>query len=493
MKQLLTAIIISLAIAACSNDDKFSISTADKLTFALDTVKMDTVFSKVPAPTKSFWIYNRSSASIRCSKVMLEQGNQTGFRVNVDGEFLSPEKGYALTDIEVRKGDSIRVFVEITSPEQGQLSPKLVSDNLVFNLESGAQQKVNLNAWSWDAERITNLVVKGEHTLSAGKPIIIYGGIKVDSASTLYINEGTTIYFHDGAGIDAYGKVISKGTAERPVTLRGDRLDRMFDYLPYDLVSGLWKGIHLYSSSMENEITFTDIHSTYDGVVCDSSSLDDLKLDLAYSTIHNCHGYGLKATHSVVNVTASQITNSFYDCVSANGGFVGITNCTIAQYYPFGNSLRGMALRFTDQCNTPQQVSYLGVNGFLCINTIITGFDNDVIMGEMNDTTNTYGYKFQNCVLTTPEVQGDSVHFENVQWKGALADSTFVLISHETQHYDFHLDTLSCAVGAAEAMYLPPHDRDGKPYNQQKPDIGCYSLSTSPKSNTKSFARRKEF
>ena len=111
MKQLLTAIIISPAIAACSNDDEVSISTADKLTFALDTEKMDTVFSKVPAPTKSFWIYNRSSASIRCSKVMLEQGNQTGFRVNVDGEFLSPEKGYALTDIEFSKGDSIRVLV----------------------------------------------------------------------------------------------------------------------------------------------------------------------------------------------------------------------------------------------------------------------------------------------------------------------------------------------------------------------------------------------
>ncbi len=44
----------------------------------------------------------------------------------------------------MRKGDSIRVFVELTSHQQYQNSPQLVEDNLLFTLEVGVQQKVNL-------------------------------------------------------------------------------------------------------------------------------------------------------------------------------------------------------------------------------------------------------------------------------------------------------------------------------------------------------------
>ncbi len=58
------------------------------LRFSTDTVSLDTTFSNVPTPTRSFWVYNHSGKSLRCSTVRLENGNQTGFRVNVDGTFL---------------------------------------------------------------------------------------------------------------------------------------------------------------------------------------------------------------------------------------------------------------------------------------------------------------------------------------------------------------------------------------------------------------------
>jgi len=522
-------------LAACTDDESFSTSRANLLTFATDTVKMDTVFSKVPAPTKSFWIYNNSSDGIRCSQIKLEKGNQTGFRVNVDGDFLSAERGYLLNDIEIRKGDSLRVFVEVTTPMQGQFDPKLVEDNLVFNLESGATQKVNLNAWSWDAEKITNLKVTGRQTLNGKRPIVVYGGITVDSTAVLTIDPGTTIYFHGDAGINVYGKLFSEGTPEEPVTLRGDRLDRMFDYLPYDLVSGQWKGIRFHSSSLDNELTFTDLHSACDGIVCDSSSLNSVKLYLQYSTVHNCQGYGVKSNHSVIALAGSQITNTLHDCVSLNGGYAEIINCTLAQFYPF-DSNRGVALRFSDEMNDKSKISFVGANGLTCANTIVTGFADDVVMGEMNDTTGTYTYYFENNVMRTPQVKGDSVHFVNIIWEKELedslaeankkqknniklrqasnylkkaqtaeegmftfADSTktgekmFVLVSHDTQHYDFHLDSLACAVGRASKKFIIPNDRDGKTYNLNKPDIGCYSLSTLQKSYTKNYLRRRRF
>lgn len=143
---------IALAITACTNDDSFSSSPSNVLTFSKDTVLLDTVFSRVPSSTRDFWVFNRSGDGIRCSSIRLQNGNQTGYRVNVNGVYLGEVQGYQIINEEIRKGDSIRVFVELTSPLNNQNKPHLVADDLVFTLESGVQQKVNLKAWSWDAE-----------------------------------------------------------------------------------------------------------------------------------------------------------------------------------------------------------------------------------------------------------------------------------------------------------------------------------------------------
>ena len=82
-------IVMAFAISACDDEDSFTVSPSNILTFSMDTVKLDTVFSTVPSSTRSFWVYNKSGDGLRCSTVRLENGNQTGFRVNVDGVFLS--------------------------------------------------------------------------------------------------------------------------------------------------------------------------------------------------------------------------------------------------------------------------------------------------------------------------------------------------------------------------------------------------------------------
>ena len=188
------------------------------------------------------------------------------------------------------------VFVELTTPKNGKTNPQLVEDNLVFTLESAVQQKVNLKAYSWDAELLKNIEVKHDTTIQSTKPIVVQGGIKVNEGATLTIGAGTTLYFSNKAGIDVHGQLKIAGTADKIVTLRGDRLDYMFDYLPYDRVSGQWQGIHFNTSSYDNEINFADIHSTYNGIVCDSSDVNRTTLSLHRSTIHNCQGYGLLAT-----------------------------------------------------------------------------------------------------------------------------------------------------------------------------------------------------
>lgn len=329
---IILGIIVSLfVLGACTDDDSFSVSSSNLLTFSDDTISMDTVFSKVPTSTYTFWVYNKSGDGIRCANVRLANGNQTGFRVNVDGEYLSPASGYQISNVEIRNKDSIRVFIELTSPENGKQEPQLLEDDLVFLLESGIEQKVNLNAYTWDATLLRNMVIKNDTTIqSEDKPIVIYGGLKVDSNATLRIAAGTTLYFHSDAGINVFGCLISDGTAEKNVVLRGDRTDKMFDYLPYDMVSGQWRGIRFNSSSYDNQVTYTDIHGTFDGIVCDSSDVTKMKLQLSSSIVHNCQGYGLKSVSSAVSAKNCQISNTLNDCVAIYGGSVLLQQCTLA-------------------------------------------------------------------------------------------------------------------------------------------------------------------
>lgn len=84
-----------------------------------------------------------------------------------------------MNGLEVRNKDSIRVFVELTTPINGNIDPTLVEDNLIFTLESGVQQKVNLNAYSWDAELLKNVEITTDKTISSSKPIVIQGSLKV--------------------------------------------------------------------------------------------------------------------------------------------------------------------------------------------------------------------------------------------------------------------------------------------------------------------------
>ena len=141
------------AFASCEDDDSFSSSGNLRLTFKTDTLQMDTVFSRSASSTYGFWVYNNNSEGLRLSSVRLAKGNQTGFRVNVDGSYLDNSNGSQVSNLELRRKDSLLVFVEITPADAHQLEPRIIEDDLVFTLESGTVQRVNLRAWTWDAER----------------------------------------------------------------------------------------------------------------------------------------------------------------------------------------------------------------------------------------------------------------------------------------------------------------------------------------------------
>lgn len=464
-----------VGFCACDDGDSFSTSPDRLLTFSVDTVRLDTVFSTVPSSTRSFWIYNNSGDGLRCRSVRLEGGNQNGFRVNVDGTYLSPEQGYKADGIEVRKGDSIRVYVEVTTAQMRGNDPTELNDYLVFELESGVQQKVVLNAWSWNADFLRSPKYTADAVLGSGKPIVVYDTMRVEEGATLTINPGTTIYFHDGAAIDVRGRLVSRGTPTAPIVLRGDRLDHMFDYLPYDRVSGQWNGVRLRETSYDNVMEYTDLHSSFDGLMVDSSDVSRQTLTLAGSTIHNCQGYALRIVNSKATLENCQLTNSLHNCLKVDGGDVVLNNCTLAQFYPF-DSNRAAALSFS-------AINYPLVQ-FLCRNTLITGYSDGEMMGSKpeGDEANAFNYSFENCVIRTPEVtdETEALHFTDVVYEenenpDSVGIGHFVKVDGDMQLYDFRLAETSVAIGRANPATAAKTDRDGNA-RDATPDIGAYEF-----------------
>ena len=468
-------VLLLLFLVSCNDDDTFSTSPQNRLSMPFDTLKMDTIFAKIPAASKQIWIYNYSGDGIRCANVRLQKGNQSGFRVNVDGIYLGEKIGYQTPDIEVRKNDSIRVVVEVTSPDNGSELYKELDDNLIFRLESGVEQVLNLNAFAWKADVVRNLVLKNDTTIDttiSGRALVVYGGITVDSLVTLTIAPGSTIYFHDDAGIDVKGKLICQGTAEKNITLRGDRLDDVIKDVPYDRMPGRWQGIHFHGDSYDNIIEYTDLHGGYDAIVCDSSDVSRRKLTINSSTIHNCDGYGILSNNANVYVANTQITNAYMGCVVVYGGEISLIHNTIAQFY-WVNTKKyiGEALYFSNKLGE----HFYPLTNLEVKNCIITGLGDEVGVGK-NDSV-AFNYHFYNSVLRTDTTKVENR--ENIIWED-LKDTTcgseknFVMVDNQHQQFDFHLDSLSKANGTGNAQWMLPLNREGLPRDEKKLNIGCY-------------------
>ena len=428
--------LILLMVVACKDDDSFSASSSLKLSFSVDTLKLDTVFSRTPSSTYSFWVYNRHDDGIRLQSVRLRRGNQSGYRVNVDGVYLDNANGAQTNEVEVRKKDSVLVFVELTAPEVNKDTPKLLEDELLFLLESGTEQKVLLQAWAWDAVKLYSPVIEKDSVIASRVPYIIYGDMTIKEGAKLTIRN-TSLYFHAGSGLEVYGSLNTENCL-----MRGDRLDRMFSYLPYDRISGQWKGIHLYASSKGNLLIDTEIRNPKYGIICDSASIDDAyRLRMLRCIVHNCKGAGVELNQTYALLENCQLTNTLGDCLKVSGGHAEIQYCTITQFYPFSAN-RGAALYLTNQ--------YAPLERFVCEGCIVTGYEEDVVMGSQKGEGVAFNYSFNNCLLRTPKVD-DAEHYNDIIWE-SMNDSIqgtkhFVTIDEENLYYDFHLVPESPAVG----------------------------------------------
>jgi hypothetical protein len=449
-----------------------------RLSFSKDTLSFDTVFTEQGSATLQIMVYNRNTSALLIDRVWMDDGE--AFRVNIDGE----QDISRLTDLKLNGGDSLYVFVRITHMDKfGSNTPVYCFDHLHFHLSSGVTQSLFLEAYGQDATRIGHTgvgrTVLDGYTFTADKPYILFDTIIINGLLT--IDPGAALYMHKNACIYALADVTAKGTPAQPILIRGDRLDRLFDSVPYSYAGGSWNGIYLQAADTVRtyEFDYVDILSGNVGLYCFSSCVSPLPmLTMNGCRIHNHSLYGLVLLNTDALVTNTEISNCASYCIYCEGGEHRFVHSTVASYFNY-TSIRIQSVAKEDVAavyiNNLSKQAPQTVTSFY--NSIITGYLSDQLV-VATPLDRFYPGAFVGNYLKTDTLK--LAHAENnTYWSNN--DSVPVFRNNyykykEYIYYDFHLDSLSPAIGIGDSISAIPYpfDRDGVSRAYTKPDAGCY-------------------
>ena len=100
--------------SSCRKDFEFDLSSGN-LEFSKDTVYLDTVFSNIGSSTYNLKVYNNSDNDIVIPTVRLSQGQNSMYRLNVDGMTgTGAISGKEFENVEILAKDRMYIFIETT-------------------------------------------------------------------------------------------------------------------------------------------------------------------------------------------------------------------------------------------------------------------------------------------------------------------------------------------------------------------------------------------
>jgi len=284
---------------------------------------------------------------------------------------------------------------------------------------------------------------------------------------------------HNSAKVIVHGKINAIGQAELPITFRGDRLEYMLEYFPYEYNPGQWHYIHLTESSYGNTFNHVNIRGAYYGIVAESLDADTTKFVMTNSVVHNFVYSALWTINSKIFVYNSQISNSGGYTVCQIGGKSVFTHCTLTNYMNSGLIVRDgpllvLANSTVDSLkrvtNYPLQANF--------INTIIYGTDSEEVglaLSEKNPFQPEIS--FESCMIRTKTNLGDLAN--NCIFPDKAGFRKLGLYK-EKYIYDFRPDSISPAIDKADRRYSEslPFDLYGvSRLSDKAPDIGAYEYT----------------
>jgi hypothetical protein len=458
--KILLFVAFTAFLSSCRREDDFTDSPSAKLSFSMDTVLFDTVFTSLgggrPASvTKQLRVYNPNKNAIRTS-IRVAKSFSSFFKINIDGI-----PGPVVKEYEIRGKDSIFIFVQIYVDPTNSLNPFIINDSLIFET-NGNIQDVQLVGWGQNAHYFNSETIACNTSWTNDKPYVIYNSVIVPEGCKLTIEEGVQIHSHVGSTFYVGGTLEVKGSKDKPVIFQGDRLEDAYKEL-----ASQWNGIRFLPKSISNKLTYAVIKNGIVGVEVDSIPVNGIEnLNIQNSIIRNMSGAGLvgyTATIKAVNCLLYNIGKyvfvgelggdySLQHCTfSTNNNFIGRTDPSFylsnANYEPKGGP------------KTPNNLSYS------VINCIIYGSEEDEV--ELyEDGQGTITKEFRNCLVKQKKAGVVQAGNGNIFNK----DPLFINFNKN----DFHLGSFSPCINTG-AVTSVTADFDGNARDAQ-PDIGCYEL-----------------
>ncbi|MEM7105612.1 MAG: choice-of-anchor Q domain-containing protein [Bacteroidota bacterium] len=463
-------------VSSCS---KLTITTDPGaiLTFEVDTLMFDTVFTERGSATRSFKVFNPNSQAVRISSIMLGGGATSQFRLNIDG-FPSP----IVNDLEVAGEDSIWIFTEVTIDPDDMDAPFVVKDSVIFQT-NGNEQKVLLEAFGQNANYIgeSNEVFSlpcNNSVWDDPKPYVVLGFLVVDTCD-LILPPGTRVHLQGGIAfsddiplpsgvifVTGNASLKSNGTLNEPVVIRTDRIEPEFIDVP-----GQWGSIWLFEGSTGNEISYTTIRNSIVGIRVDSSAT----LDIDNSIIGQCSASGLAGRHATINGYNLLIFDTgSYNVQMEFGGDYNYRHCTFINlsanpFISHQDPVFRVSNYWVFEDDTGQFLEENDAN-VIAENCIIYGNrPEEIILDNPDMVSASINYTFNHCLVRVDTL--DTSSFINPIIN---EDPIFV----DPDELDYRLDTIiSPAINAGDPNLMMPVmlDLDGNT-RVDAPDIGCYEF-----------------
>ena len=459
---------VTVAVVSCRKDEKIITDSDAKLAFSADTVLFDTVFTTVGSATLKLMVYNKHKEAIRISKITLNGGETSPYKINIDGENKT-----TVYNKEISAKDSMYIFVKVRIDPTDANNPFLVEDQLVFET-NGNRQEIKLVAYGQDAHYITPTVFGGlpyrpvSGTWINDKPYLIYGYAAVVDSSVFTIEAGCRLYFHKNSGIwiDPHSSLVIKGTPEQKVILQGDRLEAYYKDLP-----GQWNGIMLDEGSVDNIIEHAVIRNAVLGIQCEqpSESSNSYPALQIFNTKFENMSIGGLAGNGTSIIGANLLFDQCHEYAMALGG----------GYFDFQHVTIGNYCSSNDKSSLAISNAYVrlikGVETITVIDPTEVSFGNSIIWGAVDDEiavgstgTGSFSWKFDHCLLRTTKNISNENNFSN-----CIANKDPLFIDYK--EFNYKLDTLSPALNRGIYSGIDT-DIDGASRNSEKPDLGAYEM-----------------
>lgn len=504
---MLTIIGLLLLMSSCQDDFEASASPGN-LGFSRDTVYLDTVFSNIGSSTYRLKVYNKSNSLISIPKVSLAQGENSRYRLNVDGM-----AGKTFDNVEILPKDSIFVFIETTvdfedfaTAEKSYLytdaiafdsGDKLQKVELVTLIQDavflypkrdaqGIQDSLSLGTNAEGSEmKISGFYLEEDQlNFTAEKPYVIYGYAAVPSGKTMNIAAGARIHFHAESGILVANKASLRVNGmkstdtlamENEVIFEGDRLEPLYNNIP-----GQWGTIWLTAGSQDNQISHATIKNATVGLLVDANAGNgNPTLSMNNTQIYNAANMGLFAQNAVIKGENLVVNNCGLSSVRLSyGGNYNFKHCTIANFTQQG--FRQAAALHIDNF-------ILGAEGNpLTSDLVAATFENCIIDGNRSEELDLnrnpdadFSFKFTNCLIRFENTFGDLADDPYYNFSNTALYQN-VLLNEDPDFKnpdknDLRIGEASAANGSGspQTAQQVPIDLTGK-IRSSKPDMGAY-------------------